>query len=182
MDENGYVLEQQTLPNHHSKITLKNQYIIGAAGDVRAINILQHAYTPPPPPKTNNPTTIDKHIINTVIPTLRETFDNEGYSPPDTTGRDHKAQQNSTIIIALKARIYIIDSDYSWAPNASNIYTIGTGNQYAKAALHILTNNNTQKLTLKQAQQHTQTALEVAATYDIHTGPPHHILTQSIKK
>lgn len=181
MDEHGYVLQQQTLPDQNSKLITKNRYIIGVAGDIRAINILQHTYEPPTPPKTNNPDTLDKHITTRVIPSLRECFDEHGYAPPDTTDRDHKAQQNSTIIISLKTQIYVIDSDYSWARDKTGIYTIGSGHQYAKAALHILTGNTTQNLTLKQAQQHTHTALQVAATHDIHTGPPHHILTQTVR-
>lgn len=181
MDENGYVLQQQTLPDDSSKLIAKKGYILGVAGDIRAINILQHTYEPPPPPRTSNPDLIDKHVTNRLIPSIRECFDDEGYSPPDTTGRDHKAQQNSIIIISVKARLYVIDSDYSWAPDKTGLYTIGTGHQYAKAALHILTGNTTKNLPLKQAQHHTQTALQVAATHDIHTGPPHHILTQTVR-
>ena len=36
----------------HSKICLKGKYLLGAAGDVRAINLIQHALTPPQPPAT----------------------------------------------------------------------------------------------------------------------------------
>lgn len=179
MDENGFISSQQVLPPTSSKLISKNGYIIGAAGDMRAINILHHVYTPPVSPKSNLIEKIDQFITKSVVPSIRECFDNQGYSPPDKSERQHQAQQDSTVLIALKARIYIIDNDYSWAQDETGIYTIGTGSQYARAVLHLLTNNTTKNLTIEKATQHIKKALTIASHHDPYTGPPHHIHTQT---
>ena len=179
MDESGFITSQQVLSSTSSKLISKNGYIIGAAGDVRAINILHHVYEPPVIPRTLVPSRIDQFVTREVIPSLRECFDNQGYSPPDKSDREHQAQQDSTILIAVKARIYIIDNDYSWAQDERGIYTIGTGCQYATATLHLLTGNTTKALTQDKAISHIQKALSIASYHDPYTGPPHHIHTQT---
>lgn len=179
MDEHGFILSQQVLPESSSKLISKNGYIIGAAGDVRAINILHHVYEPPVLPKSKQTDGIDQFITKTVVPRLRECFDQQGYSPPDKSERDHQAQQDSTVLIALKARIYIIDNDYSWAQDNTGIYTIGTGSQYARGALNILIGNTTQNLTQEKAIRAVTRALKVSSDHDPYTGPPHHIHTQT---
>lgn len=179
MDEHGFIMSQQILPESSSKIIAKNGYIIGAAGDVRAINILHHVYEPPVFPKSRQNDKVDQFITRVVIPRLRETFDEQGYSPPEKGDRDHQAQQDSTVLIALKGRIYIIDNDYSWAQDNTGIYTIGTGNQYAKGALNILIGNTTQNLTQDKAIRAVSRALKVASDHDPYTGPPHRIHTQT---
>ncbi|MGA0847954.1 MAG: hypothetical protein ACO3PY_05025 [Pontimonas sp.] len=176
-DQDGTITAQSTLP--HSKITQKGPYLIGAAGDVRAINLLHHAWTPPEPPTTNQPQRLDQHITKKIIPSLRQLFDEHGYSPPDTGGRDHKAEHGSNIIIALKARLYIIEQDYSWTHDTTGIYTTGTGEQYAKAILTHLYQQTPRKPTLKQTQTHIRKTLQTVTQLDPYTGTPIHIHTQT---
>lgn len=178
-DERNNIQGQSTLPKHQSKIINKDGYLMGAAGDVRAINLLHHVFEPPSPRYATTPHKIDEHITRRLIPALRTCFDDHGFSPPDNQERDHRAEQNSTIIIALKARIYIIESDYSWTQDNTGIYTIGTGSQYAQGALHALTGNNTDNLTPKTAATHIKKALTIAATHDPYTGLPAHLYTQT---
>ena len=181
MDENGLVMSQTTLPESSSKLSIKGSYIIGAAGDVRAINLLHHIYEPPALPRIQTAQRMDQHVTQRIIPSLRACFDTHGYSPPDKQERDHQAEQNSTVLICVRARIYIIDTDYSWAQDNTGIYTTGTGHQYARAALHVLTGNSTKGLTMTQAIEVTAQALDIAATHDPYTGGPHHIYTQTGK-
>lgn len=177
-DDNGFISGQTILPKTSSKLAEKDEYILGAAGDVRAINLLHHVFQPPSTRYATTPEKLDQHITRRFVPVLRNCFDDEGFSPPDKQERDHQAEQNSTIIVSVRANIYIIESDYSWSKDATGIYAIGTGYQYARAALHILIDNSTEGLTMKRAIEVTTTALQVAGTHDPYTGGPCHIYTQ----
>lgn len=177
-DEHSMIIGQSTLPKEQSKIVEKDEYLIGAAGDVRAINILHHIFEPPSLRYATTQAKIDQHITKRVIPGLRQTFDEQGFSPPDKQERDHQAEQNSTIIIAIKGRIYVIETDYSWTQDHTGIYTIGTGAQYARGALHALIGNSTSRLTPKTAGTHIRKALTIAAAHDPYTGLPSHVFTQ----
>ena len=50
IDTQGYATQIATLRESASKIATNGRYLVGAAGDVRAINILHHAFTPPTAP------------------------------------------------------------------------------------------------------------------------------------
>lgn len=176
-DQDGTITAQTTLP--HSKITQKGPYLIGAAGDVRAINLLHHAWTPPDPPTSNQPQRLDQHITRKIIPSIIQLFNEHGYSPPDNNGRDHKNEHGSTIILALKARLYIIEQDYSWTHDTTGIYTTGTGEQYAKAILTHTHQQTPRKPTLKQTQTLLRKTLHTTSQLDPYTGGPIHIHTQT---
>lgn len=176
-DQDGTITSQTTLP--HSKITQKGPYLIGAAGDVRAINLLHHAWTPPEPPTTTQPNRLDQHITRKIIPSIIQLFNEHGYSPPDNNNRDHKNENGSNIIISLKARLYIIEQDYSWTHDTTGIYTTGTGEQYAKAIITHTLQQNPRKPTLKQTQTLLRKTLNTVQQLDPYTGPPHHIHTQT---
>lgn len=177
-DDNGFINAQTILPKTSSKLAERDGYILGAAGDVRAINLLHHVFQPPSPRQATTTEKLDQHITRRFIPVLRQCFDDHGFSPPDKQERDHQAEQNSTIIVSVKARIYIIESDYSWAQDDTGIYAIGTGCQYARAALHVLIENTTNGLSMKQAVEVTTKALQVTGVHDPYTGGPCHIYTQ----
>ena len=49
IDDSGLAYQVTTLGTGTSKVAQNGKYLLGAAGDVRAINILHHAFTPPAP-------------------------------------------------------------------------------------------------------------------------------------
>ena len=178
-DEQGFVTQQSTLPKSSSKIISKNGYLLGAAGDVRAINLLHHVYEPPSYRYATTKEKLDQHITKKVIPSLRQCFDEQGFSPPDKGDRDHKAEQNSTIIISLKGRIYVIEEDYSWTEDSSGVYVIGTGSHFARGALHALIGSSTtDKLSEKKALEFAERALQIASAHDAFSGSPYHLYVQ----
>ena len=179
-DDQGFITSQTTLPRHTSKITSKNGYLLGAAGDVRAINLLHHVYEPPTARYATTREKLDQHIVKRVIPTLRQCFDEQGFSPPEKGDREHKAEHSSTVIVGLKGRIYVIESDYSWTEDGEGVYVIGTGTQFARAAVHVLMDGlDLMKLNQKKVVQVVEKALEVACIYDPYSGGPFHIYTQA---
>lgn len=179
-DDQGYITSQTTLPERSSKIAEKNGYLIGAAGDVRAINLLHHVYEPPSARYATTQEKIDEHITRRVIPSIRQCFDDQGFSPPEKGDRDHRAEHGSTVIISIKSRIYVIESDYSWAEDKDGVYVIGTGSQYARAALHLLLEGLVlSKLSQKKVVEIIERALKVACTYDPYSEGPFHLFVQA---
>lgn len=176
IDGDGMAYQVSTLATGHSKIATTGRYLLGAAGDMRAINLLHHAFTPPIPTPTLTGKRLDKFITLDFIPALRTCFEEHGYSQPQDSGQ-HIAEQGSNIIVSINARLYIIENDYSWTSDTQGIYAIGTGAPYALGAAQALKPTNVPTPT--QAKQLATKALTIAAKYDPHTGPPIHTYTQT---
>jgi ATP-dependent protease HslVU (ClpYQ) peptidase subunit len=173
----GGLVQVGTLKEGSSKVSTNGKYLLGAAGDVRAINIIHHVFQPPPPPPNLRGKKLDQFFTAKFIPALRECFDAQGYSVPDLNeNKEHIAEQGSSILVVVNGTIYIVDGDYSWASDASGIYSIGSGSSYAFGALQVLANNK--KLTIQQAKTIALKALNIAAKYDPYTGAPYQTLIQ----
>lgn len=179
MDANG-LAQTGTLREGSSKVATNGKYLLGAAGDVRAINILHHVFQPPAPPPNLKGKKLDQFITAKFIPALRECFDTQGYSVPDREDKHHLAEQGSHILVAVNGVIYIVDEDYSWASEASGVYAIGSGSAYALGAMHVLTRNK--KLTAQQAKTHAIKALNIAAKFDPYTGAPYNTYVQGYEQ
>lgn len=164
------------LGNGTSKISQNGPYLLGAAGDVRAINILHHAFQPPTPPNNLKGKKLDAFITVKFIPALRECFEKQGYATPEREGA-HIAEHDSTIVISIHGVIYIIDGDYSWCSDANDYYAVGSGGSYALGALHVLMHRK-KGLTVQMSKTIATKAIASAAKYDVHTGAPYHTYVQ----
>lgn len=172
-DEQGYPLQTGYLQHPDSKlITKPHNTIIGIAGDVRAINIIQHAYTPPKPPPNPTKQQTDRYITTKLLPALQTTYQKHGYTTQTNTNT-RSDTNNSQLIIAINTWIYTIDNNYGWATDNTNHYAIGTGAAYALGHLH------NQHITKTNSHQHTIEAINTAAHYDPHTGGQTHTKTQT---
>jgi hypothetical protein len=89
MDKDGYVSQITTLRDGISKVYSNGKYLLGAAGDLRAINILHHAFTPPPIPNGTKGKKLDHFFTSKFIPALRECFEEQGYAMPDKDAKSH---------------------------------------------------------------------------------------------
>ena len=169
-DENGNAYQITTLGTGSSKIAENGRYLLGAAGDVRAINILHHAFTPPTPSFTTAGSKLDQFITQKFIPALRECFETTGYASPDNDSKNHIAEHESTIVVVINACIYIIDGDYSWTSDKTGIYAVGTGSSYALGALHAMTGGR--ELSIVKAKNAVTKSLSIASKFDPYTGAP----------
>ena len=161
-----------------SKIAQNGKWLLGAAGDVRAINLLHHALTPPTPPPNLAGRKLDAFITTKFIPALRECFETHGYATPDgNDDKEHMAQQGSTILAVVNATAYVIDGDYSWASDSSGIYALGSGSAFALGAIHALRHNKPIE-TPQQAKTIAVRALTITARLDPYTGTPVQTQTQ----
>ena len=175
VDGDGFSTNIQTLALSMSKIANVGPYLIGVAGDVRAINLVSHALTPPQPPAGMKGKKLDEFITVKFIPALRECFDVNGYSTPSKDSSQHVAEHGSVLLISVNRTIYQIDNDYAWATDSSGVYAIGSGAPYAIGALSILCPKTP---TISQAKRYVMKALATASRFDPHSGHPYNVVSQ----
>lgn len=171
IDSDGYVSRIHTVSSNICKIAQVGGMLIGIAGDVRAINLVSYSLPVAPPPHSLKGKKLDEYVTNKFIPALRNCFEVNGYSPPPKESAEHAAEHGSEILLAVNATIYQIDNDYSWSNDASGLYAIGTGGQYAIGALAALIKGKID--THISAKKHCLNALAIAAKFDPHTGYPY---------
>lgn len=176
--ENGSTSHAGSLGNGISKVFSNGKYLLGAAGDLRAINILTHIFSPPPAPVGLRGKKLDHFITSKFIPSLRACFDSQGYSAPDNMdSKRHHAEHDSTVIAVVNATVYIIDGDYSWFCDSSGLYALGSGSDYGLGALNALCGSR--KLSPIQAKAACLKAVSIAAKLDPGTGAPYHTFIQT---
>lgn len=174
MDEGGFVLQTSTMRSGTGKIREVGRYLLGAAGDVRAINLLHHAFTPPVPPKQAG-AVLDRFMTVKFVPALRQLFDEHGFSRPETISSTHVAEHTSTILAVVNATVYVIDCDYSWVSEDSGCYALGTGASFALGAMAAM---KSRQVSVAAEKQKVLKALRAASVFDPHTGPPFSIYIQ----
>jgi len=170
MDEGGYASQITTLSQTSCKIAVNGKYLLGAAGDVRAINILHHAFAPPVPPAGMDRKKLDHFFTTKFIPSLRDCFEKQGYAHPEKETSTHIAEHGSIVLSVVSGAIYVVEGDYSWTSDANGVYALGTGSSYALGALQVLL--GTKERTPKVCKDAAMKALKIAASFDPYTGPP----------
>lgn len=176
-DESGLAYQITTLGTGSCKVSQRGRYLLGAAGDVRAINILHHAFNPPVPPFKTGGEQLDDFITTKFIPHLQICFENTGYAMPDMADdKTHIAEHASTILVAINGVVYIIDGDYSWTSDRTGIYAIGTGSSYALGAIFALSGGK--HMPLQKAKTIANKSLSITSKFDPYTGSPFQIFTQ----
>lgn len=157
-----------SLPKDNGKLFKNGSYLIGVAGDVRAINILCHIFKPP----VINPTTyglkLDRFMTASFIPEMKKCFEENSYSKD--------GDSDSCVVVVVNGTIYEIGNDYSWARDETGIYAIGTGAPYALGSL--LGTMETRKRTISTAKTLVRQAITIASKLDPNTAPPIYINVQ----
>jgi ATP-dependent protease HslVU (ClpYQ) peptidase subunit len=167
-----------SMPKGVGKVVENEEYLFGTAGDLRAINIIEHAFNPPDASGYAGKD-LDAFITTRFIPALRKCFEEHGYA----TGVEEKESKeaaighDSTIMVSINGCIYEIDGDYAWIKDATGLYAMGTGGDYAVGALHAMLPPKT-KLTIELAKETIKEALTIAAKLDSSSGGPFTIIVQ----
>jgi ATP-dependent protease HslVU (ClpYQ) peptidase subunit len=166
-----------TLGRGSAKVVKNGQYLLGAAGDVRAINILAYAFQPP---KALDLTGIrlDRFMTSKFVPALRECFEDHGYAVKESK---EQATHGSTVLAIINGQIYEIDEDYAWVRDTTGIYSFGSGGDYAIGAMFAKAGDDVASLNMVDVQKLIRESLHIAAKLDIGSGPPFHILSQSTR-
>jgi ATP-dependent protease HslVU (ClpYQ) peptidase subunit len=147
------------------KAVERGSYIIGGAGDYRALQVVLHGWQPPivtAKAKQN----LYEFAINKVAPSLKTTLTDAGIEfskGPDSPGDKF----DLSLIIGINGTLFEIDSDFAVAMNDNHFYGIGSGGDFALGALH--------------ANSSVLDAMRIAAICNNGTSAPFHILEQYIK-
>ena len=177
VEESGLISQIVGLKESNSKLGVNGNYVLAAAGDLRAINILHHAFSPPTVAPNIKGKRLDQFVTTKFIPALRECFEVQGYASPLNEQSQHIAEHSSTILMAVNGQIYIIDGDYSWISDPYGLFAIGTGAQYALGAIYTMLPKKG-KLNVALAKKMAIKSISVAAKFDPYTGAPYHTQVQ----
>ena len=177
VDSDGSATQAISLREVGFKVAQNGRWLMGVAGDVRAINILTHAFNPPAPPVTLRGRKLDHFITTKFVPALRSCFDAEGYSNPLNENSTHQAEHSSVVMAAINGTIYVIDGDYSWLSDSFGVYAIGSGAQFALGSLATAIPSGG-KVGLRTAKQAALKAIAVAGRYDPGTAATYQVLVQ----
>lgn len=179
VDSDGSATQSVSLKEVGFKIAQNGRWLMGVAGDVRAINILTHAFNPPAPPTNLRGRKLDHFVTTKFVPALRTCFDAEGYSNPITENSTHNSEHGSVVMAAINGTIYVIDGDYSWLSDSFGVYAIGSGAQFALGSLATLLPTGG-KVGVRTAKQSALKAVAVAGRYDPATAAPYQVLVQEV--
>ena len=146
------------------KIFENNGLIIGGAGDVRGINILQHTWTAPKVGRSNP----DRFITRTLIPSMRKAFIDAGY---ETKKDDSAVTHGNIFLVVIDCNLYRIEDDYSWERCEENLYVAGSGEALALGAMsYALKDSNYVVDSPFTAQEIIRDAISIASKWDSYTG------------
>jgi ATP-dependent protease HslVU (ClpYQ) peptidase subunit len=146
------------------KIFENNGLIIGGAGDVRGINILQHTWTAPKVGRSNP----DRFITRTLIPSMRKAFIDAGY---EIKKDDSAVMHGNIFLVVIDCNLYRIEDDYSWERCEENLYVAGSGEALALGAMtYALQDSHYVVDTPEMAEQIIRDAIGIAAKWDSYTG------------
>ena len=153
------------LPNGIKKVSKNGNYLVGAAGDLRAINLLTDI--PLPDAENLSGVKLDRFVSTKVIPVIRGYFETNGYAKD--------GNQEFDIILCVNGVVYEIADDYCWARDVTGIYGIGSGSSFALGALHSMVGA---KVTVEEAKTYLKEAITISSYLDSGTGGTIHIAVQ----
>ena len=144
------------------KVVANGNYLVGVAGDVRALQVVLHTWKPPVL-LVKEKNDLFKFMVNKVAPSLKQLLTDAGLL--DSKSPDKEFEIN--IIVGLNGNLFEIDSDFAVSRNSDGYYAIGTGGDIALGALY--------------AGATPEQAADIAAINDSKTAGPFTIETQNKK-
>lgn len=156
----GYDLRADCSPM--GKIAQNGKYLVSAAGLVRGMNLIQHAFNPPPAPKTKD---LDRFMVTNFVPALRKTFAVSGY---DIKMDGMAASFENDFIVAVNGTLYFIDEGYGLERTKDKVYCTGSGMKLALGAAYALGLEECDDY--EEAIEILEAAVKAAIRYDINSG------------
>jgi ATP-dependent protease HslVU (ClpYQ) peptidase subunit len=112
------------------KLFRNGEYLFGICGDWRMAQLLQYGLEPPPVRTWD----VDRHIATVFVDAVRECFQAGGYERQT----DGAASIEGSFLVAVKRRVYHVESNYQFNRSASGTYSMGSGEDVAIGAMHAL--------------------------------------------
>jgi ATP-dependent protease HslVU (ClpYQ) peptidase subunit len=113
------------------KVVTNGNFIIGAAGDVRALQVILHTWKPPVA-VAKDKDNLFQFMISKVVPSLKQLLTDYNLLDTKSTDKDFELY----VLIAYNGNIFEIDSEFAVSRSDSGYYGIGTGGDYALGALY----------------------------------------------
>lgn len=149
------------LPADSPKCFEVGEYLIGIAGDYRAVNVLSHNFVPPDPGK-NSGVDLDKFMNSKFVPSLKKCFDNNFYGKENEHG--------SLLLVVVNCTVYEIGDNYDCIRDSRGLYALGSGGAFALGALYAL--DEIEARNQRNAERHIEIAMNAAASLDPATSDP----------
>ena len=137
------------------KVSENGPYLIGVAGQLVALQFIEHTWTPPAL-TAKDKKDLFKFVITKVVPSLRVALATENLFTEKSKTADDETLYS--ILLAINGTVFEIDQELSVAVRGDGLYAIGSGGSYALGALSV-------GATIDQA-------MEAAAKNDSNTGAP----------
>jgi ATP-dependent protease HslVU (ClpYQ) peptidase subunit len=149
------------LPRSLPKVVKVNDSILGAAGDLRAVNLISTFELSIPEPELRG-RELDMWFGQTFVPDLKELFEDSGY--------EKENEHESTIIAVMNCTIFEVGTSYEWLRDDRGVYSIGSGSPYAMGYLRGLGSGVLKDFVA--ARDAVVRAVELAVEMDPMTGGP----------
>jgi len=150
-----------------NKVVRKGEYVFAFAGDAIAGNIAEFLWNPPKLIKTMS---LNAFVQSKVLPSLRWTMLEQGYSPDKTKDSDF----GFDALLCLNGIIYEIDESFMWSRDDRGLYSVGSGGDIALGALATGFN----RTSIKSAESAARKAIRISADYTISVGGNIKVITQ----
>jgi ATP-dependent protease HslVU (ClpYQ) peptidase subunit len=139
-----------------SKISKLGRYLVAGAGMAQPCDVVQHCWKPPSISKSANKDPFH-FAITELVPSLRELLNTHQIAV--------KSEEDGfELLVAFRGNLVEIDSDFNVSMRDDGMYGLGSGSDFAIGAL--------------LAGATWKRALQIAASNDVNTGPPFHVVRQ----
>ena len=139
------------------KTIMGQEIMMGFTTSYRMGQILQYSFKPSNYPVLAKPGEIMDYMVNHFINGIRDCFKHNGFGEHT----DSKTNEGGIFLVAIKDRLFMIESDFQVAEVESEYASCGCGEDFANAALLTM-----EKLNSKlQPKEKLELALEVAKFY-----------------
>lgn len=153
------------LPFEMNKVVENGKYLIGVAGKYKAIPLLAYVFSPTQAPVTARGLVLDKFMTRVFMPEL-EAFLTKHLPPTPATVGEEATVEDFEFLVIVNGVIYIIGAEFTWSREASCLYSIGSGSDYAMGSLLTTTSGSD----VASAEKRTRRSVEVASQRDTNTG------------
>jgi ATP-dependent protease HslVU (ClpYQ) peptidase subunit len=148
------------------KIFKNNNFLIGVAGDLRMLQVMQYDFVPPDPDGTDPM----RYMVSDFVHDLRITLKESGYTKVENNVEVSAGQ----MLVAYNKKIFKIVSNYSVSEEVDYV-AIGSGTEAALGSLYT-TSQEAELICDITPQRRIMLALQAAAKFDYYVDKPFDIL------
>lgn len=165
------------LPKEVCKVIKNGPYLIGVAGYLQHIPLIEYSFAPTAPQASLSLKELDRFITTVFIPEFRDFLKETSLNM-----KEDADVETPSIILLIHGVIYDIDSTLTWSRNPTGIYATGSGEEFARGSLLSSINGSIHNLKVADAKKIMHEAITNAIKLDLQTGPPIHTFIQLSKK